>query len=266
MAWVLTAALAALRADFNTAFPSRDHASDGTIGDPAHQAETSGHNPDDTPGVSAEYADADSVAEVRAFDCDNDFRDPRGIGMQQVIDKILVTPADRGRLRYIIYNRRIWSRNTNWGPRPYTGSNPHDKHAHFSGDPLTDADASPWLSVLSFGADMALTPADLNSIGLTVWNWDLVNGPNVGLAYVLVVQAATDAAAIKVDTTDIKNAIAALPSDLAAQLMIALAANPAFINGIADQVAAAVGAKVGGVLTDIINGSTITGTIQAPTA
>jgi len=65
---------------------------------------------------------------------------------------------------------------------------------------------------------------------------------------------------------EVLTAINELPTDLAAQIAIALAANPAFINGIADQVAAAVGAKIGGVLTDIINGSTITGTIQAPTA
>jgi hypothetical protein len=36
------------------------------------------------------------------------------------------------RLRYVIYNRRIWSRSSGWVQKAYTGSNPHDKHAHFS--------------------------------------------------------------------------------------------------------------------------------------
>jgi hypothetical protein len=36
------------------------------------------------------------------------------------------------RLRYLIYERRIWSASNGWRQETYEGSNPHDKHAHFS--------------------------------------------------------------------------------------------------------------------------------------
>jgi len=158
---VLTKALTSLRSGFNTAFPTRDKSSDGWIGDTAHQAEVSGHNPDDTAGVAAEYSDADLIAEVRAIDVDKDLNVP-GVTMYDVIRRILATPADVARLRYIIFCPpsgplgagvpTIWSRNTGWKPVKYVGSNPHDKHAHFSGDPNTDDDARPW-SVAQMGSD-----------------------------------------------------------------------------------------------------------------
>jgi len=154
---VLTTALTRLRSDFNTRFPDRDHASDGWIGDARHQEEISGHNPDETGG--GEYEDADSKDEVRAIDVDVDFREP-GVNAQMVVDAVLDTPADLKRLRYIIYNRRIWSRNTDWKPKAYTGSNPHDKHIHFSGDPLQDENAGPFNSILYVGGVfVALTAA-----------------------------------------------------------------------------------------------------------
>lgn len=127
---VLTTALARLRADFNTRFPARDKASDGWIGNAAHQKEASGHNPDDTAGSRSEYTDTDSAAEVRALDVDTDFHEP-GVTAQMVVDNMLRTPADLTRLRYMIYNQRIWSRNTNWQPREYTGASAHTEHIHF---------------------------------------------------------------------------------------------------------------------------------------
>jgi hypothetical protein len=164
MTAVLTAALTSLRSGFNTAFPARDKTTDGWIGDAAHQAETSGHNPDDTAGVSAEYQDADTKQEVRAVDVDKDLNHP-GVTMYDVIRRILATPADVARLRYIIFCPplgpfganvpTIWSRNSGWSPRTYSGSSRHDEHAHFSGDPDTDEDSRPW-SVASMGA-MSMT-------------------------------------------------------------------------------------------------------------
>lgn len=155
MTWVLTTSLAALRRDLNTAFPNRDKSSDGTIGDAAHQASTSGHNPDDTAGSRSEYTDADTKPEVRAYDADNDLRDPRGIDFQQVIDRILATPADRDRLAYIIHRRKIWRRRNGWRQENYTGSSPHTEHAHFSGDPAQDENGAPFTSILSFGGSMS---------------------------------------------------------------------------------------------------------------
>lgn len=145
MAPVLTTALTRLRADFNTIAPNRDKSSDGWIGDEAHKQRISGHNPDETGG--GEYEDADNKDEVRSIDVDVDLRTP-GLTMQKCIDKILASPNDLKRLRYIIYNSNIWSKSNGWRRRDYDGSNPHDHHAHFSGDPIWDESTEGW-SILS---------------------------------------------------------------------------------------------------------------------
>ncbi len=198
---VLTTALTRLRSDFDTRFPRRDKASDGWIGDAAHQASTSGHNPDDTPGSKAEYSDADAKAEVRAVDIDKDLKDT--VSMQQVVDAILRTPTDRRRLKYVIFNRRIWSASNGWAPRAYTGSNPHDQHAHFSGDPAYDEDGQPWSSVLNIGRstvedDMQLT--------------DTVRvGPDGSPRKRVTVEQALD------DLVTLRDTLHTAPADLAAQ-------------------------------------------------
>jgi hypothetical protein len=168
---ILTPSLAALRMGFNLLAPTRDKASDGWIGDRAHQESTSGHNPDDTPGSKSEFTDADSIPEVRAVDVDGDLRRP-GVTMLKVIQAILADPNALKRLRYIIYNRVIWSRTTGWAPRAYTGSNPHDQHAHFSGDPADDANGSRWTAVINAGGDMSLTEAQWKVIDATAWRVD----------------------------------------------------------------------------------------------
>lgn len=161
MAPVLTTALTRLRNDFNTIAPNRDKASDGWIGDRAHSEQTSGHNPDETGG--GEYEDADTKDEVRAIDVDTDLRVP-GLTMQRSINKILSSPNDLRRLRYIIYNRVIWSKSSGWRPREYTGSNPHDKHGHFSGEPLTDESGEGWSILSLVEEDVAFTEGDKDYI------------------------------------------------------------------------------------------------------
>lgn len=151
--WILTESLAGLRLAFNLRFPNRDRTSDGTIGDASHATRASGHNPDDTAGVTAEFTDADTVAEVRAIDVDSDLRD-LAVTMRDVIAAILATPADRDRLAYIIFDRTIWSARSSWQPRAYDGPSPHTGHAHFSGSPAADASTAPWVSVLTTGGNM----------------------------------------------------------------------------------------------------------------
>jgi hypothetical protein len=139
--WILVPCLVKLRSEFNAIAPDRDKSSDGSIGDTAHQGSQSDHNPDETGNVP--IRDADKVNEVHAIDVDVDLRVP-GLSMENVV-QFLLTRCRSGaekRLRYIIYNRRIWSASTGWRQRTYTGANAHDHHAHFSSSYTTSHEAS----------------------------------------------------------------------------------------------------------------------------
>lgn len=139
--WVLVACLKELFAEFDRIAPNRDHASDGSIGDTAHQDEVSDHNPDETGSVPIH--DADHTNEVHAIDVDNTLREA-GLSMETVVQFLLArcrSGAEK-RLRYIIYNRRIWEASTGWKQRAYTGSSPHTEHAHFSASYDTGKEAS----------------------------------------------------------------------------------------------------------------------------
>lgn len=118
--WRLAPSLAALRDEVNARWPHRSKASDGTIGDTAHSARTSEHNPDER-GI------------VRAIDITADGIDP-----------MVIVNAAKGdaRVHYVIYNRRIYSRSHNWVSRTYTGANPHTKHVHVSIRNATSESAS----------------------------------------------------------------------------------------------------------------------------
>jgi glycosyl hydrolase family 25 len=139
MAWFVVPALEDLRLQLNAAFPNRDKSSDGGIGDTSHAARPSSHNPDLT--GSPEYRDGDSKDEVRARDFDKDLKDS-SVSAEDVVQH-LIKGAKSGRfwwLRYIIYNRRIWSKSNNWSQATYSGSNPHDHHFHVNSDFTQSAD------------------------------------------------------------------------------------------------------------------------------
>lgn len=108
--WYLAPSLSNLRGEVNARWPLRSKASDGTIGDAAHQATRSDHNPNDRGSVDAWDMTADGV-DVRA-----------------VIFHFEKHPS----AHYWIYDGQIADRDSAWVRRPYTGSNPHTKHAHFS--------------------------------------------------------------------------------------------------------------------------------------
>jgi hypothetical protein len=139
--WILIACLKTLFAEFDRIAPSRDHASDGSIGDTAHQQEVSDHNPDEVGRVPIH--DADHINEVHAIDVDNTLRES-DLTMEKVVQFLLkrCRSGAEKRLRYIIYNRRIWSASSGWVQKTYTGASPHTEHAHFSASYETALEAS----------------------------------------------------------------------------------------------------------------------------
>jgi hypothetical protein len=159
--WILVASLKRLMADFDVIAPNRDHASDGSIGDTAHQREVSDHNPDETGSVPIH--DADHTNEVHAIDVDNNLN-VAGLTMEDVVQYLLgrCRSGAETRLRYIIYNRRIWEADNGWKQRTYTGASPHTEHAHFSAsyDSSKEASAASW----HLGDLVDLTPANIEAI------------------------------------------------------------------------------------------------------
>lgn len=107
----------------NVRWPDRDHTSDGWIGDAAHQARISDHNPNARMSVNATDTDID------------------GIHVPTAIAAMLLCPSTN----YVIHNRRIMDRDRSlFLPRAYTGSNPHTGHIHNSIYQSLGAEQSEW--------------------------------------------------------------------------------------------------------------------------
>lgn len=107
--------------DATRRWPRRSRASDGIMGDARHQKTKSDHN----------LGNAFDVTHDPASGCDGDYiaacaiRDPR--------------------VKYIIFNRRIWNKDrgdTQW--RPYKGQNAHTHHCHVSIRAGSRNDVRPW--------------------------------------------------------------------------------------------------------------------------
>ena len=126
MGWRLANSLVRLRDQVNAAYPNRNKASDGTIGDAAHASGPSDHNPNGA-GV------------VCAMDITNSPQ--TGFDVHALADRLRVNRHPD--LKYIISNRRIAGAWTNWAWAPYNGSNPHSSHAHFSVGRGSDGQSTP---------------------------------------------------------------------------------------------------------------------------
>lgn len=150
----LVPSLVKLRSEFDLLFPGRDRTTDGWIGDPAHQARDSDHN-------------RDPRGLVHAIDVD------AGLGptanMQAFVDFLVkrCKAGDEKRLKYVIYNRRIWSASWGWTRRSYGGTNPHTEHAHFSASytPAHEQDVAAWRLE---EVPVALTDADKKWLEQTI--------------------------------------------------------------------------------------------------
>ncbi len=126
MAYFLAPSLVRLRSEVNALWPKRSKASDGWIGDTAHSARKSDHNPDDSAGGI-----------VRAIDVTN-----AGIDVDAFVSSVIRDV----RTRYVITRGRIWTREAGW--RKYTGPNGHYRHVHVSvrsaKSPRYDLQAHAW--------------------------------------------------------------------------------------------------------------------------
>lgn len=140
MVWVVDRGLIRLRDQVNAAAPDRSKASDGTIGDPAHQTQgsASDHNPED-----ASDAPGNPDEQVDALDLTHD---PGSGADMAVITEAIRRSKDR-RVSYVIFSRRIFSGPD--GPMPfvwrtYYGTDPHTNHAHISVRDSTHDQTQDW--------------------------------------------------------------------------------------------------------------------------
>lgn len=153
------------------------------IGDDDHKLRTSDHNEDDTPGSLAAQTDADNRPEHRAIDV------MLGLAFAKenayaAINSILADPIALARLRYIIFDGWIWSRNNGWRKAAYSGSNKHTSHIHFSGDVRDDENIASWPSIYNSreGSGMALTDEEINKIVRQVANAIMHESTDAGYA------------------------------------------------------------------------------------
>lgn len=134
MRWDVAKSLDKLLAQINEMAPGRSKASDGSIGDTAHQAESfSDHNPEDKPGSEPDEVDA------------RDFtHDPaHGADMFQISEAL--RQSRDYRIKYVIFYDRYFSPKTGWAWVKYTGANKHRKHMHVSVNDKDDDSTTPWL-------------------------------------------------------------------------------------------------------------------------
>lgn len=149
--WVVIPSLLSLRGEFDTLAPKRDRGADGTIGDQNHTS-SSDHTPDeDSDKLRAK--DSDKVNEVHALDIDSTGPWPAGRTFKQIVLDVVagekkkwLSATDKCRLNYIIFDRQIYDKDNDWNPEPYTGSDPHTNHAHFSAryETSCENDTRPW--------------------------------------------------------------------------------------------------------------------------
>jgi hypothetical protein len=118
------AAIAVLRQATAIA-PSRMKASDGLLPSKAHLAQNP--NSDHNTGLAADLT-----------------HDPaRGIDCSDIYEQL---KRDK-RVKYLIFKGQIWMPGR--GDKPYTGSNPHNKHLHISIKDNCGNDDSPWFPWLN---------------------------------------------------------------------------------------------------------------------
>jgi hypothetical protein len=140
MTWRVAASLLQLRNQINAMHPKRKKLSDGTIGDRAHASRSSDHNP---------WVRDAGVGVVTALDITHD--PANGVNCHELAERL----KDDPRVKYVIWNRRIYNAALAQVWRAYRGKNPHTVHIHVSVHPI-------------------------KRLYDSVRIWDLVQGPDIG--------------------------------------------------------------------------------------
>jgi hypothetical protein len=144
MTWRAAKSLDVLLKQVNAKWPGRDKSSDGTIGDEAHSARTSDHNPNDAGVVCARDITHDPA---------------HGLDARKLAETLVASRDER--IKYVISNAQICSgagqNQPAWKWRPYSGINAHRHHVHISvkGDPAHYDNTAPW----GLGDSSAAQPA-----------------------------------------------------------------------------------------------------------
>lgn len=173
--WVVDKGLDVLLAQINAAAPGRSKASDGSIGDPAHQSRDSDHNPESPPPPG----NPDNQVDARDFT-----HDPAHNADMGIVTESIRLSRDR-RVSYVIFNRRIFSSYTSTGGRPawtwgaYTGEDPHTGHAHVSVNDANHDQTQPW----KIGIDtMATQASEVHDLHYATFTADAAGRPVNSLA------------------------------------------------------------------------------------
>lgn len=143
--WRPVAGITKLRNQVNKTFPKRDKRSDGIIGDAAHQARPSDHNPD-------------SRGYVHALDIDENFGPgaKQGRTARRLADQLVayarVGAKGSERLKYVVYENQIASGTYSKTFWEWRGSGyGHTQHIHVSFTKQGEKDDSPFrLPVLGY--------------------------------------------------------------------------------------------------------------------
>lgn len=114
--WRLAPSLIALVSEVDAKYPRRSKKYDGSIGDAAHAARSSEHNPD-------RDADPMPLGTVSAVDITKH----SAAMASELLDELIGDP----RVWYVIHDGHIYSRTHGWEKRPHDGD-PHTHHLHVS--------------------------------------------------------------------------------------------------------------------------------------
>lgn len=202
-------ALNVLLNQLNNRAPGRNKASDGWIGDADHQNRNSDHNPWYPPPGGG-------IVTARDFT-----HDPGGGLDCQWLADTLVTNRDP-RIKYIIWNRRIWTPGVGW--RAYTGSNAHTHHLHLSvvASPANDT-ATPWAGITAQRQPEVDMQADERNMLVAIYEGLYKGGPSTHSEPLAETLWQTKGAALRAEAKT--DALAGTVSNNQAAVMAAIADN-----------------------------------------